>query len=277
MNLFHLISQVEKLDPQAMDQLVSRRNIFTQLAGMSKKAALVAAPLLIGSAFNQVLAGNKDVPAVFNYALLLEYLEEDFYLQALAKPGLIPTGAPMNAIMQIKKHESAHVALLKGALGGAANPRPSSFNFGAAFDNYPTFLAFAQALEDTGVRAYKGKAGEIKEAGNPNDYLTVALQIHSVEARHAAHIRMMRRGAAGGGIMQAGWISNAEANGAPQVVYGPGNPATTFPSEGNTTQAGLNLVTALGTTYTAAEVSEAFDEALDEATVRSIAGPFIVA
>jgi hypothetical protein len=206
---------------------------------------------------------------------LLEYLEEDFYVQALAKSGLIPSGAPMNAIMQIKKHESAHVALLKTALGAAANPRPRSFDFGPAFDNYPTFLAYAQALEDTGVRAYKGKAGEIKEAGNPNDYLTVALQIHSVEARHAAHIRTMRRGAAAGGVMQAGWITNAEANGSPAAVYGPGTPATTFPSEGNTTQGGLNLISALGTSYTVAEVSEAFDEALDEATVRAIAGPFI--
>ncbi len=257
-----------------MLRLNSRRSLFTSLARMGKKASLVA-PVVIGAALNEALAGTKDVPAVFNYALLLEYLEEDFYAQALAKTGLIPVGAPTNAIMQIKKHESAHVALLQSALGSAANPRPRTFDFGGAFDNYPTFLAYAQALEDTGVRAYKGKAGEIKEAGNPNDYLTVALQIHSVEARHAAHIRTMRRAAAGGGIVQAGWVTGAEANGAPAAVYGPGNPAATFPAESNTMQGGLDLVSALGTAYTAAEVSEAFDEALDEATVRAIAGPFV--
>lgn len=274
MNLIRLFSYLENTEPEAMLRLNSRRSLFTNLITMGKKAAFVA-PVVIGSSINEALAGTKDVPAVFNYALLLEYLEEDFYAQALAKPGLIPSGAPMSAIMQIKKHESAHVALLKSALGDAANPRPSSFDFGPAFDNYPTFLAYAQALEDTGVRAYKGKAGEIKEAGNPNDYLTVALQIHSVEARHAAHIRTMRRGATAGSIMQSGWITGAEANGAPEAVYGAGNPATIFPAESNTMQAGLNLTTALGTTYTAAEVSEAFDEALDEATVRAIAGQFI--
>lgn len=274
MNLLGLFSYLEKTEPEALLRLNSRRTLFTNLLSMGKKAAL-AAPVVMGSALNEALAGTKDVPAVFNYALLLEYLEEDFYAQALAKPGLIPSGAPMNAIMQIKKHETAHVALLKTALGAGANPRPGSFDFGPAFDTYPTFLAYAQALEDTGVRAYKGKAGEIKEAGNPSDYLTVALQIHSVEARHAAHIRTMRRATAGGGAMQSGWITGAEANGSPAAVYGSGNPAATFPAESNTMQAGLDLTTALGMAYSAAEVSEAFDEALDEATVRAIAGPFV--
>ena len=49
-------------------------------------------------------------------------------------------------------------------------------------------LGIAQLLEDTGVRAYKGRAGELLGT----DLLTVALQIHSVEARHAAKIRVMR-------------------------------------------------------------------------------------
>ena len=51
------------------------------------------------------------------------------------------------------------------------------------FSNYKTFLAVSQALEDTGVRAYKGQAGNLKSS---DEILTVALQIHSVEARHAA-------------------------------------------------------------------------------------------
>jgi hypothetical protein len=272
MNLFQIISQLEKVDPEAMDRLNSRRDVFATLAHMGKKAAIAATPIAIGSLFNKAFAGTKDVNSVLNYALLLEYLEEDFYAQALAKTGLIPTGPPTAAVTQIKKHESAHVALLKGALGSNANARPTGFDFGTAFDTYINFLTTAQALEDTGVRAYKGKAGELKDSG---DILTIALQIHSVEARHAAHIRNMRRSATGGGIKQSGWITNAENNGSPAPVYGAGNPSTTFPSEANTTQAGLNLMSALGTAYTANEVSEAFDEALDEATVKAIAGPFI--
>ena len=47
-------------------------------------------------------------------------------------------------------------------------------------------MSLAQAFEDTGVRAYKGQA---KNLISTPDLLTAALQIHSVEARHAAAIR----------------------------------------------------------------------------------------
>jgi hypothetical protein len=62
--------------------------------------------------------------------------------------------------------------------------------FPTVFSSYPTFLAVAQVLEDTGVRAYKGRAGELV---GQKVFLTAALGIHAVEARHAAKIRFMRR------------------------------------------------------------------------------------
>lgn len=264
MNFFDIFSKLEKADPEIMNRLDSRRDTLHRLGNMSKKAALAAAPIALGSLFNKAFAGTNDaVSDVLNYALKLEYLEEAFYTQALAKTNLIPTGAPATAIALIKKHESAHVALLKNALGTNNTVGMPTFDFGTAFDTYGSFLTFAQAFEDAGVRAYKGKAGALLR----NQVLTVALQIHSVEARHAAHIRVMRRGAAGGGVMQYGWITNGEANGAPAAIYGAGSAASTFPAEGNTTQAGINLVSGLGTAYTATEVSEAFDEALDEETI----------
>jgi len=49
--------------------------------------------------------------------------------------------------------------------------------FADVFSNYQTFLAVAQAFEDTGVRAYEGQAGNSQSNGN---ILTVALQIPSV-------------------------------------------------------------------------------------------------
>ncbi|MBC6613106.1 ferritin-like domain-containing protein [Hymenobacter sp. BT507] len=274
MNLFNIISEIEKADPEILDKLNSRRDVFAALGNMSKKAALAAAPIALGSVFNKAVGQQtlNSANAVLNYALLLEYLEEDFYKQALAKTGLIPSGAATAAIQQIMKHETAHVNLLKGALSSNANPKPKSFDFGPAFDNYANFLAYAQSLEDGGVRAYKGQAGVIKSAGNPNDVLTVALQIHSVEARHAAHIRSMRK--ANGTANNAPWITNAEANNAVAAIYGPGNPTTTFPSEENFMQAGIDL-TSLDSSYTRALASEAFDEALDDTSVRTVVGPFI--
>lgn len=286
MNLFNIISELEKVDPEVMDRLTHRRSAMTLLGDISKKMALAAAPIAIGSAFNKAVGQQTlaDPNAVLNYALLLERLEYDFYRQALLAPTLTATltGADRTAITVIRDHELAHVNLLTAVLGSNAAAAPASFNFGAAFATYQSFLTTAQALEDTGVRAYKGQAANIPRTavvtGTQTNILQTALQIHSVEARHAAHIRMMRRGAtAGAQTTIYPWIINGEANGAPAIVYGAGNPSTGtapalfFPAEGNVAQAGVTLTTGLGTTYTAEDVSAAFDEGLDNTTVVTIA------
>ena len=52
--------------------------------------------------------------------------------------------------------------------------------------NFETYLTLSQTFEDLGVAAYKGQAGNLIA----NDgILQTALQIHSVEARHAAIVR----------------------------------------------------------------------------------------
>ena len=286
MNLLNIISELEKVDPEIMDRLTHRRSALTALGDMTKKMALAAAPIAIGSAFNKAMGqnnANATVNDILNYALLLERLEYSFYNQALNAATLTATltGDARAAITTIRAHELAHVNLLTAALGSNVNPATApNFNFGAnAFTTYAGFLTLAQAFEDTGVRAYKGQATSIPRTLNPTvggnqvNLLTVALQIHSVEARHAAHIRYMRRGTAAGAqttIMP--WINNKDANGVPDPVYGAGVPATTFPAEDNIAQGGITaLTTMLGATYSAADVSAAFDEGLDSTTVTNIA------
>lgn len=117
------------------------------------------------------------------------------------------------------------------------------------------FLALSNAFEDTGVRAYKGQAAALMGSG---DVLTAALDIHSVEARHASEVRRLR------GIK--GWISNAEANGLPGAIYA---------GEDNRTQAMVDVTTI--TTASATSVTEAFDEPLTKDQVLAIAGLFIKA
>jgi hypothetical protein len=60
-----------------------------------------------------------------------------------------------------KHNESDHVTFTKWSWC-KFNPKPTfDFTVGGAFDpfnNYTQFLAFFQAFEDTGVRAYKGQA-----------------------------------------------------------------------------------------------------------------------
>jgi hypothetical protein len=292
MNLFQIISDLAQADPEVLERINDRRSALSALGDISKKMALAAAPIAIGAAFNKTLAqgAGSSVTSILNYALSLERLESAFYNMAIGTgttPGLVAglsTSAMAAGIRKIRDDEAAHVLLLEAALGNAANPRPTGYNFAVAFTDIPTFLTYAQAFEDTGVRAYKGQAGYIPRGatvavtgvGTVN-VLKTALQIHAVEARHAAYVRYQRRAAANGGQNQFGWITLAQANGAPAPVYGPGSPAASFPSEANTTHVPTIDLLAMGSpAYTAAEVSEAFDEPLDSATVLSIAGPFII-
>ncbi|WP_412061620.1 ferritin-like domain-containing protein [Rubrivirga sp. IMCC45206] len=248
----------------------SRRNALGTVGRLGLGAAVAAVPFLDprkafaqGMGPNQVdIDGDGDFDAfdILNYALTLEYLERSFYRQALDANFL---AAERDLIVTIEADESAHVRVLRGAIesagGDPVDYQDSDFDFGSFLSSRDPFLALAQSLEDTGVRAYKGQATAIQ--GSP--YLTTALQIHSVEARHAAAIRRLRG--------NQGWIPGSQPGAPVPAVYGAGNG---FPAESNTTQGGLDLTSALSG-YTAEEITEAFDEGLDMTTVLDIAGGFI--
>jgi len=258
MNLFRIFSEIEKIDGDAADRLsYTRRKLFAQL---SSRLTAAAAPVAAGAVINKAYAQTGiRVADVLNYALTLEYLEDEFYRRGLQATGLIPQ-ADRAIMTQIGKHEMQHVTFLRTALGANAVARPN-FDFTArgqfpAFTNYQTFLVLAQAFEDLGVRAYKGQAGNLKSDGG---VLTAALQIHSVEARHAAEVRRLR--------MQKGWITGNAGGGAPAAIYA---------GEENVMQGGVNvtsLVSAMGITNQG--VSESFDEPLTMEQVLAIARPFL--
>jgi rubrerythrin len=265
MNIFRIIEDIEKVDPEVYNRLDSRRSAFKSLSSIGKKTALAAIPFALGSVFQKAYGqSNGSVLEVLNFALKLEYLERNFYTQALAANGLIPDGAPKGAIQKIQMHEAAHVELLKTtiqSLNGTPIAEPT-FNFGKNFPdwntNYQTFLTLAQAFEDTGVRAYKGQAANLI---NNDAVLTAALQIHSVEARHAAHIRRMRN--------NAGWIIGDGAN-----SNVPAGAQPVYAGEGNLAQGGINDITTLGDGYSSEIASGAFDEPLTKEQVATIVSLF---
>jgi hypothetical protein len=133
----------------------------------------------------------QQVVDILNYALTLEHFEATFYRTANAKDGLIPPKY-RGLFLEIGKHEGGHVALLSNALGNAA-VKPPKFDFTAGgryadvFSNFKTFSTLSSTIEDTGVAAFKGQIPNL--AGTP--VLQTALQIHSVEARHAGSVRVL--------------------------------------------------------------------------------------
>lgn len=202
------------------------------------------------------------VTDVLNFALTLEYLEAEFYTRGVGTAALIP--APMREVFdQIRSHEVAHVALLQSVLGPMAVAKPT-FDFSGGrgsnngafadvFRNIATFMALAQAFEDTGVRAYKGQAANLM--GSP-DILRTALRVHSVEARHAAQVRRMRA--------QKAWITGDEPGNLPDAA------AATYEGESNRFQFILGQPDSNSTAQT-----EAFDETLTRGQVLAIVAPFI--
>jgi hypothetical protein len=250
----------------------SRRDSFSQFGKVGATAAMAAVPF--GMLFSQKAnaastasaAAVADTPiSALQLALTLEYLEDEFYDMGLAANGLIPA-ADRDVIAQISKHEQAHVTLLKNALAGDAPAKPTfDFTVGGAFPtftDYQTFLAVAQAFEDTGVRAYKGQAGNLI---TNKGLLTTALRIHSVEAKHASQIRRMR------GLK--GWIvSNQRGEGMPEQTQ------AVYNGEENVNQAGFmtnNVPGSFTPPLTATGGTESFDEPMSGATATTIASLFI--
>jgi hypothetical protein len=315
MNFFQILSDIEKVDPEVYERLDSRRAIFKHMRGVGQKLSAAALPLFVGSVLNKVYAqtpGGLAVNDVLNFALRLEYLEMYFYMQRTALTGLSSVNA--TALTLIATDEANHVKFLRNTLGSAAinDPTAAAFDFSAGkgtgtgpFSDYrtnpATYLALAQSFEDAGVRAYKG-AAPISSVMANKTVLTAALNIHSVEARHASHIRAMRRGgAASTNPSQAvavspyssapkSWVSGTDNGGAvpgtTNAIYGAGNSSgagtaanITYLAEDNVLQGGVTLSTSTSPNFAgfpSSAFSEAFDEGIDVKSVATVANLFVV-
>ncbi len=160
---------------------------------------------------------------ILNFALNLEYLEAEYYLNAaygynltasetsgVGTLGGVSGGRKANLVdpvvigiaQQLAKQEETHVNFLRAALGKNAVARPAidigtAFNtaaaaagIGPAFDPYASdanFLLGAFVFEDVGVTAYHGAAPYIRNT----TYLSAAAGILGVEAYHAGAIRAL--------------------------------------------------------------------------------------
>ncbi len=214
-----------ELDAARLQTPAARRGFLAELAIAAGATAL--APMITqGRRLNGMLLANHStlsISDILNYALTLEYLEATFYLRAHNR-GVLPEGATIGEIdpdgdgqpghvpglgsvvppppatfnvlrfvRNVRNHEIEHVVFLQGALGAAALKREDfAFDFGNAFDSARSFLALAQALEDTGVTAYTGQVRRLAELGN-DAVLSAAGSIAGVEGEHASTFRYINR------------------------------------------------------------------------------------
>ncbi|MDQ3698990.1 MAG: ferritin-like domain-containing protein [Gemmatimonadota bacterium] len=301
------------IEPDVAERLVTRREAIRKGAAVSTVAAaglaMASVPVALAALSRDAFAqAQPSVTDVLNFALILEIFENEFYKAVLGTSssatqnaafgpvrGQVPASA-LPALQLIQRHEAAHVAFLlaNGATNGL-NLNADSFDFTGArgagngpFARATTELAFllavAQGAEDTGVRAYKGQAANLMS----NDaVLEAALRIHSVEARHAAKIRRLRRATGAPDVVKfSGTVAGGGAAAAGAGNIDPAPPAgavsafdAIYEDEENTTHAGVNVAQLSNLPAgidAAAAASEAFDEPLTKDQVRAIVQPFFI-
>jgi len=266
-------------DDSLLTQTGSRRQGLNQLGTLGKKSLFAALPtglltLLLVPGKSQAAAlttsvENNSPTDALRLALLLEYLDSEFYQTGLDTNGLIPEGRHRDSFTKIVSNEYGHINSLVQALGGTDSPNyfeKPEFDYTAGglfdpFNNYDQFLALSQSFEDTGVRAYKGQAPNLM---SQPDLLQAALQIHATESRQAAEIRRLR-GA-------KGWIQGNNRDGLPEQAQ------PVYNGEEMTMQGGVNtgqVSNSGGPAIPSIAGSEAFDEPLTREQVLSIAGMFV--
>jgi len=170
------------------------RMSFLKKAGLGGAAAVSGGAVLSGLTASTASAagrppskfGKGDI-GILNYALTLEFLESVFYNQATANK-IVTDPQTLIFLRTVTRDENRHVGFLKRALGSKAVKSPK-FDFGDTVKDPAMFAATAEVLENTGVTAYLGQAGNIKSTKN----LGAAGSILTIEARHASVIGLINK------------------------------------------------------------------------------------
>jgi ferritin-like protein len=172
------------------------RKKFLKMAGKGMGAAVAASGLAAfiaacGSSTPATTTTKTTAPVtpsgdldIVNYALTLEYLEDEFYSKVAAS-GLF-SGTTLATLKVFGEEEAQHVAALYAvakSLGTPAAKPTGKFPLTSA----SAVASLAATVENLGAAAYLGQAPYIKSP----EILAAALAIHTVEARHAATLNTL--------------------------------------------------------------------------------------
>ncbi len=159
----------------------SRKNFFKAMAVAGVGAA--AGSVAFSREARAQAAGDIEIA---NFALTLEFLEEEFY--ALALDAGVLSGDALAVVENLFEHESAHVDAITGLIeqfGGTPVAKPEFVFPPESLASQAGVLELANILEPTGVGAYLGAAPLIQSP----DVLAAAGSIEGVEGEHVVAIR----------------------------------------------------------------------------------------
>ena len=122
MNILKLLDRLS--DDSFFTRQASRSETLSDISAFGKKAAVAALPLGLAGlmstsakaetlTFDDPITAKKDaLTDALQLALVLEYLEDEYYRVGLNSGTLIPT-ADRTVFMQISNHEAANVAFFR--------------------------------------------------------------------------------------------------------------------------------------------------------------------
>ena len=133
---------------------------------------------------HQAWAATSGDVDILNFALVKEYLELDFYQQA-SSSGKVTDPSEQALLQALVADEQAHVQAVSGAvsqLGGTPGAKPRLRYPTNTFATRVSIWTTAHAIEEAGLRAYLGQAGNLQTPA----ILQAAASIFGIECRHSA-------------------------------------------------------------------------------------------
>ena len=117
MNLFGIIEEIEKADPEFQDRISPRRAAIKNMTSFGSKVVVAAMPFAFSTLFKKAYGqtATPSVNDVLNYALKLEYLESAFY-NAGVSSNIAFSATEKNYLVTIQGHENEHVKFLQNVL-----------------------------------------------------------------------------------------------------------------------------------------------------------------
>lgn len=152
------------------------------LRGAVVGGTALLAGLAGASTAEAALARTKRDISILRFDLVLEYLQAGLYTEAERLGALTPRTLGWARV--VGAHERAHAKAIRSLLGSKAVKSPS-FNYRGVTENERAFIKTAVGFEELTAALLKWQAVRL----DSREILAAAVQLHSVETRHAAWIR----------------------------------------------------------------------------------------